>query len=65
MCINREAIKMIRLKKGMKRNEVAFKLDTSESVIWSCEEDKNYNPRICTLQKLAELYGVELKEILL
>lgn len=64
MCINRDKIKSLRIEKGWKRNELAVKMGTSESVIWSIEENIDYDPRICTMNKLASIFKVEIKELL-
>ena len=65
MCINRDKIKSLRIEKGWKRNELAVKMETSESVIWSIEQDKKYDPRINTIKKLSKIFDVEIKDILL
>jgi len=64
MCINRDKIKSLRIEKGWKRNELAVKMETSESVIWSIEQDKKYDPRINTIVKMSKVFEVEINELL-
>ncbi len=65
MCINRDKVKSLRINKGFKRAELAVKMGVSEATIWHIETDQKYDPRIYTMNKLAEVLEVEIKELLL
>lgn len=58
-----EKIKMIRIKRGLTQKSLASKLGTSPQNLAQYENNKR-NPKIGTLQRIADVLGVSIKDLL-
>ncbi len=63
--IDRAKIRKIRVDKGMKRIEIGYKMDCSETTVWAIENRKDYDPKISTFCRLAKVLGVDIIDLLL
>ena len=58
-----EKIREIRISKGMTQKELAAKLDTTQQNLAQYENGKR-NPKLMTIQKIADALNVELDELM-
>lgn len=58
------AMKRMRIERGESINDVAFATRVTQSQVSRIESGKTKNPRLSTLKKLAEHFGVSIEELM-
>lgn len=63
MKVIQKTLRMLRMRSNLTYDELVKKSGLSKGYLWQLENDKEINPSIEVLEKLAKVYGVKIGDL--